>query len=64
MDKQSSIADYWQLIYETHVSDGVAAVRNSSRAEQAVIIRKFKEAKAGAKERLDGYNLMAARSRS
>jgi hypothetical protein len=63
-NKESSIADYWQLVYKTHVSEGVAAVKDSTKAERAAIIRRFKEVKAGARERLDGYNQMAARSRS
>jgi hypothetical protein len=55
-------ADYWQMIYLTCVSDGVAAVKNSSEAQRAEIIRRFNE--AGAEERREGYDLMAAKSRS
>jgi len=46
------------------VSDGIATVKNSSDAQRAEIIRKFKAAKPAAKERQEGYDLMAAESRS
>ena len=63
-DKESSIANHWRLIYLTQVSEGIAAVKNSTKAQQTEIIRKFKESKPGAKERQDKYDLMAAKRRS
>lgn len=57
-EKKSSIADNWRLIYLTRVSEGVVALKNSTEAQQAEIIRKFKEVKPGTKERRDGYDRM------
>jgi hypothetical protein len=61
--QESSIANHWRLIYLTRVSEGIAAAKNSTGAQQAELIRKFKEAKPGAKERQDDYDLMAANGR-
>lgn len=63
-EKKSSIADNWRLIYLTRVSEGVVALKNSTEAQQAEIIRKFKEVKPGTKERRDGYDRMRVNRRS
>jgi hypothetical protein len=63
-EKKSAIADNWRLIYLTRISEGVVAVKNSTEAQQAEIVRKFEEAKPGVKERRDDYNSMLAKRRS
>jgi sterol 3beta-glucosyltransferase len=45
----------------TRVSDGVEAVRNSTKAEQIAILRKFEQAKSNAADRRKAYEEMAER---
>ena len=56
--------EHERLIYLTHLSEGVAAVEDSTEAQRSEILSKFKEAKPGKKERQENYNLMARTSMS